>query len=448
MERRDFLKSMAVGAGAMTGLLNKESNAAVPTAGGGDVSAKVFRALNGSPADNVRKVLELLGGVEALIGDRDVVVIKPNVQWWNQGAPNLQAAKALVDLIMERPGGFRGEVVIAENCHRGKTPWTSAGWSTPFVRNGDLKDIDHYGQLTAALKKRYGNRFSTIHWVDVTAGGKRVFGPGKEAGYVYCDGTGGVPLIACGNGMKGEGFRQTIMTYPVFPSDQGTWIDFKNGIWEKGAITGRPLKFINLAALNHHSTYCGMTSAVKNHLGISDLSGGPDPGTGGKLTGDYYNFHSFPFNHWAPGPEPGMIGKAVGAFMRTIRRADLNITTAEWVGLSSRTDGPVARTRAVLASADPVALDYHASKYLLYPHSKRRIHNPDQSNSPLREYLQKCAETGAGVLDEGRVKAVSYDLAAQRMQSEKEMAIRGEISWGRDPKALLKYWVLRWLKNS
>jgi hypothetical protein len=443
MERRDFLKNMVGAAGVMVGLSDKDAVAAVGAGGGGDSASSVYRSVKGSPAENIQKVVELAGGIGRLIADRDVVVIKPNVQWWNQGAPNLQAARTLVDLIMERPGGFSGEVVIAENCHRGKTPWTSAGWANQFERNGDLKGIAHYGQLTAALKKRYGNRYSTVHWIDVSAGGKRVFGPGKEDGYVYCDGTGGVPLIACGNGLKGKGFRQTIMTYPVFASELGTWIDFKNGIWEKGAITGWPLKFINLAALNHHSTYCGMTSAVKNYLGISDLSGGPDPETGGKLTGGYYNFHSFPFNHWASGPEPGMIGNAVGEFMRTIRRADLNITTAEWTGLSSRTEGPVAHTRAVLASTDPVALDYHAAKYLLYLNSRLGIHDPDRSNGPLRQYLERCADTGAGVLDEGRAKVMSYDLAVRRMQFENELPVRGEITWGRDPKALLKYLVLR-----
>ncbi len=77
-----------------------------------------------------------MGGIRTLIGEHDVVVIKPNVQWWNQGAPNMLALKTLVDLIMERPGGFKGEVVIAENCHRGKTPWNSAGWSDNFERNG------------------------------------------------------------------------------------------------------------------------------------------------------------------------------------------------------------------------------------------------------------------------------------------------------------------------
>ncbi len=184
------------------------------------------------------------------------------------------------------------------------------------------------------------------------------------------------------------------MTYPVFTTDQGTIVDLKKGIWERGAYTGRPLRFINLAALNHHSSYCGITSLVKNYLGVSDLSGGPDPQNGGRLVGNYYNFHSFPFNKWSPGPHPGMIGKAVGTYLKTIRKADLNIITAEWVGISSRTEPPVARTRAVLASTDPVILDYHAAKYLVYPNSKFKIHNPDDRLGPLREYLDQCAKEG------------------------------------------------------
>ncbi|MEF9427325.1 MAG: hypothetical protein L0956_09215, partial [Candidatus Mariimomonas ferrooxydans] len=131
-------------------------------------------------------------------------------------------------------------------------------------------------------------------------------------------------LITCDNGLHGERYRATIMTYPVFSTDRGTIIDFKNGIWERGVYTGQPLSFINFAALNHHSTFSGATSAVKNYLGVTDLSGGPDPHNGGLLTGNYYNFHSFPFDKWAPGPEPGMLGAEISTFMKTIRKADLN----------------------------------------------------------------------------------------------------------------------------
>ena len=55
--------------------------------------AAVFRSLNGRPEENLQKVLELAGGIERFIGADDIVVIKPNVQWWNQGAPNILALK-------------------------------------------------------------------------------------------------------------------------------------------------------------------------------------------------------------------------------------------------------------------------------------------------------------------------------------------------------------------
>jgi hypothetical protein len=36
------------------------------------------------------------------------------------------------------------------------------------------------------------------------------------------------------NGARGDDFREVIMTYPILKTDNGTIIDFKNGIWEKG----------------------------------------------------------------------------------------------------------------------------------------------------------------------------------------------------------------------
>ena len=252
-------------------------------------------------------------------------------------------------------------------------------------------------------------------------------------------------MIAYDNGLKGNGYRAVVMNYPIIKTDKGTVIDFKNGIWEKGAYTSRPLRFINFSALNHHSTYCGATSAIKNYLGVTDLSGGPDPGNGGRLTGEYYNFHSFPFNKWAPGPVPGMIGAQIGVFMKTVRKADLNITTAEWVGLGDRTDAPVAHTRAVLASTDAVALDYHAFKYLLYPNSKISVHNPDDKKSPVHQYLEKCAEVGGGVFEEAHVEVKSYDLKAKRLQRDDELKIVAEKDWGTNPKSILKYLALRYV---
>ncbi len=409
-------------------------------------SSLVIRSLNGPPPENIKKVIELIGGIEKIIGEDDIVMIKPNLQWWSQGAPNLAAFKALIELIMEKPGGFKGEVIILENCHRGSAPWQHGGWANIFERNADLKNIRNMNELANLLKERYGSKISIIHLVDIKAGGKRVFHPKDGPGYVYCDGSNGIPLLKCENGKKGKDYRATIMTYPIFKTSKGTIIDFKKGVWEKGSYTDQPIKFINLAALNHHSTYCGMTSAIKNYMGITDLSGGANPDINGRLIGGYYNFHAFSFNEWSPGPELGMLGRAIGTFMKTIRRADLNITTAEWTGLSSRVEPPVAHTRAVLASTDPVALDYHAAKYLLYPNSKISFHNPDLPNSPIFHLLEKCSEIVGGALNEREIDVKSYDFRSNSFQGEENLQIKAPIYWGRNLKTILKYWVLRYWK--
>lgn len=46
-----------------------------------DPLCNLYRSVNGSPDRNLAKVIEMLGGIEKIIGPYDVVVIKPNVQW-------------------------------------------------------------------------------------------------------------------------------------------------------------------------------------------------------------------------------------------------------------------------------------------------------------------------------------------------------------------------------
>ena len=159
--RREFLKKIVLALIAQCFGRKAARSEAAGSCGSGTIEATVYRALNGGPADNLRKVIDLIGGIEVIIGVDDVVVIKPNVQWWNQGAPNLLALKTFVDLIMDRPGGFNGEVVIAENCHRGSSPWdsTSSGWAHPFTRNSDLENVNNFVDLCDHLKRRYGSRF-------------------------------------------------------------------------------------------------------------------------------------------------------------------------------------------------------------------------------------------------------------------------------------------------
>jgi hypothetical protein len=405
--------------------------------------AQVVRAINGSPSENMDMVLSMLGGVDSLFGADDIVIIKPNLQWFNQGAPNIAAMNTLVSRIMERKGGFTGEIVLAENVHRGPEPWKTVGWNTPFARNSDMPQVLNYNELAEHLKNEYGALFSVCHLLDIENGAKRVYTPEDGPGYVLCDGSGGVPLLAVSNGLAGKNKREVIMSYPIMRTDKGTLIDYRFGVWEKGAYTRQPVKFVNFAALNHHSAYCGMTSAVKNYLGISDLSGGPDPHDRGKLLGDYYNFHSFTFNKWENGPVPGMIGYEIGYFLKTVRRPFLNITSAEYCGLIDRTRLPVAHTRAVAASTDPIALDFHMAKYVLHPNSRIPVHDPENPKSPLYQYLKQCAPQGEYCFDESRVGIRSFDFSKNDFQREDELIVRGEKKWGGHFRSLLKYSAFR-----
>lgn len=444
-DRRTFMRNAVCMAGALL-LCSRRGTEASAAESNRNFSplTTVYRARNGTPAENMRRVLTMLGGVPSFVQSDDVVVIKPNVQWYNQGAPNLLAVKTLVDAIFTGHPDFSGEVVIAENIHRGREPWDRDGWKIPFVRNADC-NAHNFNELCSILDKKYGDRFSTCHLIDVAAGGKRIYTPDEGKGYIWCDGTGGTPLLKTDNGCTGTGFRETIMSYPVCTTRRGTIIDFKNGVHKQGTGTGGRLCLINFAGLNHHSYACGATMSVKNYMGICDLTGGQDPASGGKMSGDYYNFHSFAFNKYAAGPGIGALGTALGTFMKTIRKADMNFISAEWTGLASRTEQPVAHTRTICAGIDPVALDYHASKYILYANSGAMLHNPDATGGPLHEYLKACAAVIGSIFDERYISVQGFDCASGQPETNGKSPVKAPIIWGRDPKSLLKHIIFRFI---
>jgi hypothetical protein len=138
-----------------------------------------------------------------------------------------------------------------------------------------------------------------------------------------------------------------------------------------------------------------------------------------------------------------MLGAEVGYFLKTVRRPDLNITTAEYCGLVGRLGLPVARPKVVAASTDPVALDFHMAKYVLFPNSRIFHHNPEHPRSPAAQYLRECARAGDYCYDEARVRVQAFDLASGKLQSDDALAVRCKREWGTNARALLKYIALR-----
>ncbi len=103
----------------------------------------------------------------------------------------------------------------------------------------------------------------------------------------------------------------------------------------------------------------------------------------------------------------------LGHFLKTIRVADLNMVTAEWVGWGSRTGVTQAtRMKTILAGTDPVALDYYGAKHLVYPLSRRaEHHDPDNPRSAVARFLHLTQESwGQGVLDEARMRIQEHSF--------------------------------------
>ena len=89
--RREFIKKVCMALGVLVFGRDAFARKTMKSTMRENITSTVYRAVNGHPSENLSKVIELMGGIEKFIGPNDVVIIKPNVQWWNQGVPNLSA---------------------------------------------------------------------------------------------------------------------------------------------------------------------------------------------------------------------------------------------------------------------------------------------------------------------------------------------------------------------
>ncbi len=384
--------------------------------------SRVFVSHHNDVARNTHQLLDMLGGIEHLVGPEDIVVLKVNSQWWLQGMTNTDFLWHFIQAILDRPGGFQGEIILADN-HQAQTP-NSRGWTTQ-KRNGRW----NYNELVADFQSRGYANVTKYHWHPAGpnptplqfggSGNAVVTHPEEGDGYVW-------PSTLYYQSPSGN---RTLLSYPIFTSAySGITIDLKHGVYEKGRYTQRPLKFFNISAINHHSSYAGVTASVKNLMGVVDMSCGyPAP-----LPENTYNTHHIgatPLFKWMarykkelehiPGfyrvylhPEVFRFrytGGVLGTWIREIRRPDLNIITAIRVGWGSRTDPQKAGHPNVLtASTDPVALDYWTAKHVLLPVTQHanapekylRLNNPDIIDGPFYRFLRETQRQLGGALSD------------------------------------------------
>jgi hypothetical protein len=361
----------------------------------------VYVARNGTPVSNVQRVIALAGGIQRFIDHDDVVVLKPNGQWPNQGYTHTQSLKALIDVILARPGGFGGEIIIIEHVHRAPPPASDNALSGSYCwnmsasnRTNNWADMNYF-----ELVNDYHSRGIPIVTAD----------PLYDSGQDTWDTVTGPSGVAAGR----QGWVRTTYTttangrtvrlaHPILRSSYSNkLIDLKNGVWQGGGYTAQKVKLIFLPTLNNHGSfnaedYAGPTSALKCHIGSVDFGGS---------TG--YNLHGVGYTSPI---SPQAMGEAVGQLITHILSPAFYLTVAEYTGYRGRTNTNAAHTKTIGLCADPVTLDYWMCKYVMYPcATSQAFMNPDNDHN-LRKALIGCHSKGVGTYDEAEMAVHIDDL--------------------------------------
>lgn len=136
----------------------------------------------------------------------------------------------------------------------------------------------------------------------------------------------------------------------------GKRVELREGIWQ-GSGYSQNLKLINVPVLKYHDQGGSeITVSLKHFYGIVSMSDGQSG-----------------FRHYSG------LGETSGKMVASVRTPILNILGAIWVSYSSIAGYPADttfRANQILASQDPVALDYWAAKYIFYPISNNPRHLP------------------------------------------------------------------------
>ncbi|MHA2191010.1 MAG: DUF362 domain-containing protein, partial [Candidatus Thorarchaeota archaeon] len=268
-----------------------------------------------------------------LIGSDDIVLLKVNGQWDYRGGTNTDLVKSVINAIINHTDGFTGEIVIADN-----------GQGLGNLDRARANAYNHSQAMTDVAASFESYNISTRLWDGLRSSRVDDYDEGDLTdGYVLSD--------------IWNPDTEIFTSYPKFRTEHGTYISFKNGIWD--SITGFDsdrLKIINMPVMKSHLRY-GVTGSVKNYMGVpkGHIVSSVDFG--------------IPHEHFS------IALGGMGTLMAETRAPILNILDMIWINAhpmeSSASRGPwstysAARFTDIIGiSQDPVALDYWASKNIL-----------------------------------------------------------------------------------
>jgi hypothetical protein len=336
---------------------------------------------------------------EGLISSDDVIIIKMNGQWSARGGTSTDLIKSVIQVIVDHPDGFTGEIVIADNGQGlGDLDRT---YSNSFHQNQSAQDVaDFFTPEWDVSTITWDNlRYNTVD--DYNDGD---FSTGYVRSPVWNDDT------------------ELYVSYPKFQSPvTGVYISFKEGIWTNGSgFDSDGLKVINMPVLKTHFRY-GVTGCIKHYMGLPQghVVTAVDP--------------SIPHEHFSIG-HGGM-----GTLMAETRAPVLNILDMVWVNPhpleSSSIVGPwssysVARATDIIgASVDPVAMDYWVAKHVLIPTAEYLNYTEYESINPDNATLHQNVYHGSIWQDESfhnyleRSMNELIDVGLQVTMDETEMNV-------------------------
>ena len=283
-------------------------------------------------------------GANGLIHKDDVVLIKVNAQWKCRGATNTDVVRGLIHRILQHPDGFDGEVVIFENGQgQGGFNGDPRAW-------GRYEDHPEVAGVVVNSEHQQLTVDKLVHSVFADAPvSSYLLDPIRET-------------FIAGDNHKRDGYRKRNtqrVSYPCFTTAGGHRIELREGIWN-GSGYGQNLKLINIPVLKTHDG-TGITGVLKHSYGILSMA----DGWGGNV------------RHYKEA------GTQCGKMYSIVRPPALNIVDCIWVTYDHHhmgyPPGSTERMNMLLAGPDPVALDYHGSKHILYPlgGEQDQWHDPD-----------------------------------------------------------------------
>jgi hypothetical protein len=281
-----------------------------------------------------------VSGPLGMIAANDVVLLKVNAQWKYRGATNSDLVRGLIQAILSHRDGFTGEIVIFENGQgRGSLNCdTSASYSDDLVHANALNESHSFVHMVEQIFK--DSRVSTF-----------LLDPIRER-FINRD------------DHVTDGYRiLENVSYPCFTTKRGIRVELREGIWN-GSGYGQNLKLINIPVLKTHGG-SEITASLKHFYGILSMNDGNSG-----------------YRHYVG------LGETCGKMVVSVRPPVLNLMDAIWVSYESLTGYPANTTfnaNRIVASQDPVALDYWAAKNVLYPINKNFSHHPD--NATIQDWL-------------------------------------------------------------